>query len=197
MATETDDDRMHTPKARLSWANQLVTPKVGDMGGKPKYSCTLIIPRTEEAWLLRFKAKCIEVAKGEWGDKAEDMIKKGKIKLPLRKGEEKDELDGYDDTVVFFGATSIRQPQIVDRRKTRVEPDDDSLVYSGAYVRASIRLYATSKGGTPRVCVGLGNLQWLAHGERLGGGGGVSAEDDFDDLGDDGEAGDDDGDPLF
>lgn len=192
MATETDDDRMHTPKARLSWANQLVTPKVGDMGGKPKYSCTLIIPRSETEFLKSFQAKALEVAKAEWGDKADEMIKKGKIKLPLRKGQEKDEHDGYDDTVVFFGATSVRQPKIVDRRKNRVEPDDDSLIYSGAYVRASIRLYATSKGGTPRVCVGLGNLQWLAHGERLGGGGGPDPEDEFDDVGDDGAEGDDD-----
>jgi hypothetical protein len=55
---------------------------------------------------------------------------------------------------------------------------DADEFYSGCYGRASIEFYPYQVGVAKGIACGLGNIQKLEDGERLGGGG-VSAAADF------------------
>ena len=52
-------------------------------------------------------------------------------------------------------------------------------MYSGCYCRFSLNFYPFSVRGNKGVAAGLNNVQKVCDGERLGGG--IRAEDDFDD----------------
>ncbi len=50
-------------------------------------------------------------------------------------------------------------------------------VYSGCYARVSVNFYGYNAAGNKGIACGLGNVQKVEDGERLGGG--SSAEEDF------------------
>ena len=82
----------------------------------------------------------------------------------------------------YFNATSRKQPGIVDRNVKRII--DQAEVYSGAVYNVAINPFFfdnESKG----ISFGLNNIQKVKDGQRLGGG--KSAEEEFSDLGNDGE----------
>ncbi|ETJ05966.1 MAG: Phage-associated protein, partial [Actinomyces urogenitalis DORA_12] len=68
------------------------------------------------------------------------------------------------------------RPGIVD---AEVHPIlDREEVYSGCYANVTVELYVFNVNGNRGVACGLGNIQKLRDGERLGGGG-VKAESEF------------------
>lgn len=165
-----------TGKVRLSYAH-LFTPKAINEGQEPKYSVSLLIPKSDKVTIKKINA-AIEAAKKE----GEKILagKSGKIpaniKLPLRDGdEERPDLPEYAGHY-FVNANSTQKPGIVDQN---VEPVmDQSEVYSGCYARASINFFAFDKAGNKGIGCGLNNIQKLADGEPLSGR--SRAEDDFD-----------------
>ena len=79
-----------------------------------------------------------------------------------------------------MNASSKNQPQIVDKQ---VQPIlDQSEVYSGCYGRVSVNFYAFNSNGNKGIACGLGNIQKIRDGERLGGGP-TSATEDFEAYG--------------
>ena len=72
--------------------------------------------------------------------------------------------DVYKDKY-FINASSIIQPQIVDRKLKFILNHDE--VYSGVLARVSIRLFPFHKGGSMGVGCGLLNIQKVADGDRL------------------------------
>ncbi|WP_230228959.1 ssDNA-binding protein, partial [Allobaculum mucilyticum] len=54
---------------------------------------------------------------------------------------------------------------------------DQSEVYSGCYARVSLNFYAFNTNGNKGVACGLGNIQKIKDGPRLGGR--TTANDDF------------------
>ena len=96
------------------------------------------------------------------------------IKLSLRDGDIERDDDVYKGHY-FLNASSTEAPQIVDRR---VQPIlDQSEVYSGCYARVSLNFYAFNSNGNKGVACGLGNIQKIKDGPRLGGR--TTATDDF------------------
>ena len=157
---------------RWSYAN-VWNPKAIN-GGTPKYSVSLIIPKSDTVTVQKIKA-AIKAAYEEGQSKLKGNGKSvpalSVLKTPLRDGR-----DAY-----FINANSPTPPGIVDSDRQPII--DTSEVYSGVYGRASISFYAFNSNGNRGIACGLNNLQKIADGEPLGGK--TRAEDDFADIDDD------------
>lgn len=163
-----------TGKVRLSYAN-IHEPRAMD-GQDPKYSVSLIIPKSDKATLKAIQA-AINDAKEQDKDKKWNGKVPANLKLPVRDGDEdRPDDENYADSY-FINANSTRKPEIVDLKGNRdLGPDD---VYSGCYARVSINFFGYNTNGNRGIGCGLGNIQKIEDGERLGGGF-SSADDDFD-----------------
>lgn len=164
-----------TPKAIISYPH-IFEPRAAAPGAEPSYSCTLIFePGTD---LSQLKAAARQAAADKWGDKAEAMWKAGKIRSPFRADAEE---KGYPEGSVFINVRSKSKPGVVDRYRgpdgKPVPITDESEIYPGAYVRASVRAFAYDTNGNRGVSFALGNIQKLGDGERLDGR--KKAEDEF------------------
>ena len=147
-------------------------------GGSPKYSVSLIIPKSDKATVAKIKA-AIEAAYKEGEAKLKGNGKSvpplASLKVPLRDGDiERPDDEAYANAY-FINANSTTAPGIVDADCNPVLNRSD--VYSGVYGRASISLYAFNSNGNRGIACGLQNLQLIRAGEPLGGR--ASAESDF------------------
>lgn len=171
------------PKTRWSYAN-VWNPKSIN-GGAPKYSVSLIIPKSDTKTVEKIQA-AIQAAYEEGQSKLKGNGKSvpalSVLKTPLRDGDaERPDDEAYKDSY-FINANSATAPGIVDADRNPIL--ERSEVYSGVYGRASINLYAFNSNGNKGIACGLNNLQKISDGEPLGGK--SRAEDDFaDDYDDD------------
>lgn len=170
------------PETRWSYAN-VWQPKAID-GGAPKYSVSLIIPKSDTKTIEKVRA-AIQAAYDEGQGKLKGNGKSvpplSSIKTPLRDGDvERPDDEAYANSY-FINANSASAPGIVDAACQPII--DTSEVCSGVYGRASINFYAFNSNGNKGIACGLNNLQKIRDGESLGGK--SRAEDDFADLDDD------------
>lgn len=170
------------PETRWSYAN-VWQPKAID-GGTPKYSVSLIIPKSDTKTIEKIRA-AIQAAYEEGQSKLKGNGKTvpqlKALKTPLRDGDvERPDDEAYANSY-FINANSASAPGIVDANCQPII--DTSEVYSGVYGRASINFYAFNSNGNKGIACGLNNLQKIRDGESLGGK--SRAEDDFADLDDD------------
>ncbi len=167
------DTKVITGKVRFSYCN-VFKPKAIEDGGEPKYSVSLIIPKSDTAMIKKIE-RAIEAAKAQ--GKVEKFGGKipANLKTPLRDGDvDRPEDPAYEDAY-FINATSNRKPQIVDRDLQEIISPDD--LNSGDFGRASINFYPFAVSGNKGIAAGLNNLQLLEKGESLAGA--SSAADDF------------------
>lgn len=166
-----------TGVVRLSYAN-VWEPKAVSEGQPPKYSVSIIIPKSDTETIAKINAAvdaAIEEGIGKFGGKKPN---KASLKLPLRDGDTEREDDEAYANSYFINANSNTAPQIVD---TKVQPIlERGEVYSGVYARVSVNFYAFNSSGNKGIACGLGNIQKVRDGEPLGGK--SKAEDDFDEL---------------
>ena len=165
------------PKTRWSYANVWQPKSIN--GGTPKYSVSLIIPKSDTVTVNKIKS-AIQAAYEEGESKLKGNGKSvpslKAIKTPLRDGDlERPDDDAYKNSY-FVNANSTTAPGIVDADRQPII--DTSEVYSGVYGRASINFYAFNSNGNKGIACGLNNLQKIRDGEPLGGK--SRAEDDFD-----------------
>ena len=161
---------------RWSYANVWEARAIN--GGTPKFSVSLIIPKSDTVTVGKIKA-AIEAAYKEGESKLKGNSKSvpplTAIKTPLRDGDtERPDDPAYKDSY-FLNANSSTAPGIVDADCQPIL--QRSEVYSGVYGRASINFYAFNTNGNRGIAVGLNNLQKIRDGEPLGGK--ASAESDF------------------
>lgn len=167
-----------TGEVRLSYVN--VKEAVSINGSKPKYSVSVLIPKTDISTInLVQKAidEAIEEGIPKFGGKKPS---KAMLKLPLRDGDVEREDEAYKGHY-FINANSTTQPQVVDKNVAPIL--DLNEVYSGCYGRVSLNFYSFNVNGNKGVACGLGNIQKLRDGEALGGR--SSASDDFTTVEDD------------
>ncbi|MCC8103303.1 MAG: DUF2815 family protein [Clostridiales bacterium] len=165
------------PRTRWSYANVWDPKSIN--GGAPKYSVSLIIPKSDTKTVEKIKA-AIQAAYEEGQSKLKGNGKSvpalSIIKTPLRDGDlERPDDEAYKNSY-FINANSANAPGIVDADRNPIL--ERSEVYSGVYGRASINLYAFNTNGNKGIACGLNNLQKISDGEPLGGR--SRAEDDFD-----------------
>jgi hypothetical protein len=172
MANKNNNTKVVTGVVRLSYANVWEPASIN--GSNPKYSTSLIIPKSDTKTLNAINAAvdaAIQTGAAKFGGK---VPPKGALKLPLRDGDVERDDEAYRDSY-FVNANSTTAPQIVDRA---VQPIlDRSEVYSGCYARVSLNFYAFNSNGNRGIACGLGNIQKVRDGEPLGGK--SSAADDF------------------
>lgn len=153
-------------------------------GGAPKYSVSLIIPKSDTKTIEKIQAAiqaAYEEGQGKLKGNGKSVSALSVLKTPLRDGDaERPDDEAYADSY-FVNANSGTAPGIVDADRQPII--DRSEVYSGVYGRASINFYVFNSNGNKGIACGLNNLQKIRDGESLGGK--SRAEDDFDTEDDD------------
>ncbi len=182
MARELKATEVRVP-CRISYAH-IFSPGVNKDGTPGKYSVACLISKEDTTTIQKIKAAikaAVQEGKSKLANKQGALPKMENLKLPLRDADAEDIDDEAYQGHMFFNASSTRKPQIVDRRKEAIT--DSEEVYSGCYCNVSINFYAFNRDGNKGIAAGLNNIQKVKDGERLAGG--SSADEDFDDLGDD------------
>ena len=169
-----------TGKVRLSFVH-LFTPYANQQGGEPKYSTTILVPKSDIATKqkidMAINAAIQEGVSSKWNGVRPPMLS-----IPIHDGDGVRPSDGmpFGDECKghwVFTASSKQPPQVVD---IGINPIlNQSEIYSGVYGRVSIRFFPYASNGKKGVGCGLGNVQKLEDGEPLGGR--TSAASDFGD----------------
>jgi len=172
----TDPCKVITGVCRLSYANIWQAKSIN--GGLPKYSASVLIPKTDTATVAKIKA-AVKAAYEEGESKLKGNGKSvpalSTLKQPLRDGDvERPDDEAYQGHW-FVNANSGTAPGVVDLQ--REEIIDTREIYSGVYARVSLSFYAYNTNGSKGIACGLQNVQKVRDGEPLGGR--SRAEDDF------------------
>ena len=153
-------------------------PKAAQDGGKPKFSVSLIIPKSDTKTNEKIQAAiqaAYQEGQGKLKGNGKSVPPLSSLRTPLRDGD----IDRPDDEAYrnawFINANSDSAPGVVDAECQPIM--NRSEMYSGVKGRASISFYAYNVNGNRGVACGLNNLQKLADGTPLGGK--ARAEDDF------------------
>ncbi|MBD5461487.1 MAG: DUF2815 family protein [Lachnospiraceae bacterium] len=158
---------MTTGKVRASYIH-IFQPRVPENGGDPKFSVTLLIPKTDTLTLNAIFAE-IEKAKQEGAQKAFNGNVPPMCKIPIYDG------DGFRPSGEAFGeecrgcmvmtASAKNQPVIVDLNMQNII--NPAEVYSGCYIRANINFFAYNSNGNKGIGCGLNAVQKIEDGEPL------------------------------
>lgn len=157
-----------TGEVRLSYVN-LFQPRASQQGGEPKYSVTILLPKSDVATYQRIQ-QAIQAAY-EKGVTEKWNGARPPLKTTIHDG------DGVRPNGEPFGpeckghwvftATSKQKPEVVDANLNPII--DQSQVYSGVYGRVHLNFFAYSHSGNRGVSAGLGPVQILRDGDPLGG----------------------------
>lgn len=164
------------PETRWSYANVWDAKSIN--GGAPKFSVSLIIPKSDRKTLEKIRAAiqaAYEEGQGKLKGNGKSVPALSALKTPLRDGDTERPDDEAYANAYFVNANSSTAPGIVDADRQPII--DRSEVYSGVYGRASINFYAFNSNGNRGIACGLNNLQKIRDGEPFGGK--SRAEDDF------------------
>jgi hypothetical protein len=170
MAT-TNKIKIVTGKVRFSYAH-VFQPSAAVEGGTPKYSVSIIIPKSDTETVAKFQ-KAFEDAANTNAAFFGGAVPKG-LKGGLRDGDAEKDDPAYANSF-FVNANSANKPGVVDADMNAII--DPSEFYSGCYGRASVTLYPYNASGSKGIAVGLNNVQKTEDGDKLGGG--TSAAVDF------------------
>lgn len=168
---------------RLSYAN-IWEPKQVNGTGDPKYSCCLLVKKSDKAAVDAIR-RAIDAVKhdpaslAKWGGKLPP-----KLKEPLRDGDEEKDDENYAGCW-FINANSSekRPPKIVDRQCADVLDQDE--VYSGCYAQVKVGFFSYSASGNRGIGAGLEVIRKVKDGERLSGGNNLDGFEILDDEDDD------------
>ncbi len=164
------------PDTRWSYANVWEPKSI--QGSTPKYSVSLIVPKTDTATLEKIRS-AIQAAytegQGKLKGNGRTVPPLESIKTPLRDGDVERPDDPAYANSYFLNANTTTAPGIVDADRQPII--NRSEVYSGVYGRASISFYAFNTSGNKGIACSLNNLQKIRDGEPLGGR--SSPEEDF------------------
>lgn len=166
-----------TGTARLSFAH-LFQPYAYQKDQDPKYSTTILVPKTDIACKQRIDAAiqaAIQAGIAEkWGGQQPP-----KLGIPVYDGDGVRPSDGMPFGAEckghwVFTASSKQPVSVVDQQ---IQPIlNQTQVYSGMYARVSVSFFAYNNNKKGIGC-GLNAVQKVADGEQLGGG--ISADEAF------------------
>jgi hypothetical protein len=163
MAQATTKVKVVTGKVRFSYAH-VFQPASSIEGGTPKYSVSIIIPKSDKDTIARLQ-KAFEDTKAAASAYFGGAVPKN-LKGGLRDGDAEKDDPAYANSY-FINANSAQKPGVVDQDLNPII--DSSEFYSGCYGRASITFYPYNAQGSKGIACGLNNVQKLEEGEKLGG----------------------------
>lgn len=166
-----------TNRARLSYEH-LFRPYAHQPNQEPKYSVTILVPKTDVETKRRIDA-AIAAATNAGVSKCWNGVKPPVLAIPVYDG------DGVRPNGEPFGAeckgcwvftaSSKNAPQVVDLSLNPII--NQSEVYSGCYARVNVNFFPYNSNGKRGIGCGLNAVQQLEDGEPLGGG--ISAAEAF------------------
>lgn len=161
--------QIKTGLVRLSYAS-VWEPRViaNQPNSKPKYSCSLIIPKSDKATINAINKAVEEALQNGIGKFGGKIPNRATLKLPLRDGDVDREGDPAYENCYFINTTANEDhpPQIVNNLRQPIF--DHSEVYSGCYAKVIINFYAFNVQGNRGVACGLQAIQKIRDGEPLG-----------------------------
>lgn len=158
-----------TPEFRISYPN-LFTPKKNKLNGKDEYSCTALFKKGAD--LSKLKAAAKLATEEKWGKDPKKWP--ANLRSPFRDQAEKAKEvdgnrvlpDGHEEGAIFMNFKALKAPGVVDSKVQDIL--DESEIYAGCYVRASVNVFAYDQLGNRGISFGLQNIQKLRDGEPLG-----------------------------
>lgn len=178
MSNQTNPTIVTTGQVRLSYEH-LLRPYASKPDQEPKYSTTILIPKSDIATKQRLDA-AIQAAIQASIPKVWGGTRYPQIAIPIHDGDGPRPSDGMPFGEECRGhwvmtASSKQQPAIVDLNMNPII--NPTEIYSGIYARVNVNFfgYKNTKVG---IGCGLGPVQKLSDGEPLGGGR-VSPEEAF------------------
>lgn len=183
MANQAQTTKVVTGPVRLSYVH-VFEPWSNNPDQEPKFSCTLLIPKTDRATL-----RAIEQAQQVALENGKSKVFNGKIpanwKSTLHDGDEEADLEKNPECAghMMMAVSSKTKPGVVDKNLNPII--DSTEVYSGCYARVSINAFPYNTSGNRGISFGLNHVMKWADGDFLGGR--SRAEDDFADIVDDGD----------
>lgn len=166
---------LNTPFGTLAFAS-LFKPRPRSEGAEAVYNATIIFSPAQQqsAAYKALQDACIKAARDEWGDK----LNLKEVRMPFRKGEEKEQFDGFNAGDTFIAPWSKNKPDIVNAQRQTVHLPED--VWAGQTIRMNVSPFAWLNSGKKGVSFGLNHVQIVkTDGPRIDGRG--KAEDVFDD----------------
>ena len=170
-----------TGKIRFSYLN-VFTPKASNPGDEPKYSVTLLIPKSDTTTLKKIKDAMVAARESL-------VARNGAQSMPAQPVHTLRDGDGVRANGEEFGeeckgcyvitvsAKADRKPGVYDAFRNDIT--DPSELKSGDFGRAHIRFYGYNTQGNKGISAQLLGVQKLAEGEALGGS--VATASAFDD----------------
>ncbi|MEX2461288.1 MAG: DUF2815 family protein, partial [Paenibacillaceae bacterium] len=169
MTNQVEATNVTTGEVRLSFVH-LFQPYANQPGQEPKYSTTILVPKSDVATMQRIhvaiQAAIQKGVAGVWAG-----AKPAQPRTPIHDG------DGVRPNGEVFGeeckghwvltASSKQMQAIVDAGMNPII--DQTKVYSGVYGRVNINFFAYSNSGNKGIGAGLGPVQILREGVPLGG----------------------------
>jgi hypothetical protein len=176
-----------TGRVRFSFLN-VFTPKASQNGGEPKYSVTLLIPKSDTATKKKIEAAMVAAREAY-------VARNGAQSMPAKPVHTLYDGDGLRASGEEFGpeckgcwvisvsAKADKKPGVYDAFRNDIT--DPAEVKSGDYGRAHINFYCYNVSGKKGISAGLLGVQKLADGEPFGT---VATSSAFDDGYADGES---------
>lgn len=188
MPTDTKNStQLVTGPVRLSYVH-VFEPYSNNPDQPEKYSCTLLIPKTDTKTIADIRAAqkvALENGRGK--------VFGGKIPVKwqdtLHDGDEEADLERNPEYAGhwYMAVSSKVQPGIVDRKLNPIM--DRSTIYSGCWARVQIGAFPFSNSGNKGVSFGLNHIMKWSDDEMLGGRqraedafAGIADDDDDDDV---------------
>lgn len=167
-----DITNVTTGEARLSYVH-LFKPHAQQPGAEEKFSCTVLVPKSDTATKARIDA-AIEAAKqkginGKWNGVCPPIVPH-----PVHDGDGVRPSDGMPfgpeckgHWVFTASAKADYPPEIVDQNGNPMI--NQSEMYSGVYALVNVEFYPYMYGGKKGIGCGLGPVKKVRDGEALGG----------------------------
>jgi hypothetical protein len=181
--TEQNPTRVVTNEVRFSYVN-LLKPRASQLGGEPKYSVTLLIPKNDVVTKQRIDA-AIEAAKQKGKAEKWNGVIPPQVAIPIHDGDGVKPSDGMPfgpeckGHWVLSASTGVDfPPKIVDANLNPII--DATEVYSGMYGQIAVNFSPYANAGKKGVgCYISTNVRKTRDGEPLG----ASAPDAASDFG--------------
>ncbi|WP_147536073.1 DUF2815 family protein [Bacillus marasmi] len=172
MSNQQNPTRIVTGEVRFSYVN-LLKPRENQYGGEPKYSVTILVPKSDVATKQRIDA-AIEAAKQNGKSKCWNGVIPPMVAIPVYDGDGVKPSDGMPfgeeckGHWVFSASSKVDQPpKIVDANLNPIM--DPTEVYSGMYGRIAVNFAPYAQAGKKGVgCYLSTNVQKTRDGEPLG-----------------------------
>lgn len=161
-----------TAEVRLSYVN--VFKAVSSNGSAPRFSVTLLIPKSDTNTMAKINAAIEETAQDGTANKW-NGVRPQKLNTPIHDGDgvrPSDDMPYGDECkghwVITANANEDRPPAVVGLDRQPII--DQSQVYSGMYGYVNINFFAYNANGRKGIGCGLNAIMKSRDGEVLGGG---------------------------